>query len=109
MPNGAPTSPELWILAICAMRDQGIGESSARAFLGLCLKSWDEATVRAAVLSALGKADFKAYCKAILSGKPPRRPAPDPQASLLEPRVDPARAREAYAAHRERLFRAIKR
>lgn len=109
MPKPEPTSPELWQLAICAMQDQGIGEASARAFLGLCLKSWPEQTVREAVVASLGKVNFKAYCKAVLSSKPPRKLPPPAQSELDARPVDPVQARESYQAHRDQIMGMLKR
>jgi hypothetical protein len=109
MTPDAPTSPELWELAISAMRDQGIGELTARKFIGLCLKVWPEDTVRVAVTAALGKADFKSYCHACLNKNPKRRPVPSPQLSLLAEETDPARAKADYLANRDKVWSALKR
>ena len=106
------SSPELWRLAVCALQDEGIAEGTARSFLGLMLKTWEERYVRDAVLSAIGKANFRGAVRAHLIYRCPQRKAlPDPQAELLpkESQVDPAKAREAYQAHRERIMGALKR
>ena len=104
-----PSSPELWALAVAAMRDQGIGEQSARAFVGLCLKQWDERHVRQAVTCALGKADFKAYCRKVLERKPPKRQTVAQLELLADTKVDREAARASYAANRARLQAVLKR
>lgn len=95
--NGGPASSALWEMALAVLCEQGHKEPSARAFVGKCLKAWDEEYVREAVLAALGKTDSKAYMKAVLSKKPPKKPRPSVQAALIAEQEPPAAPEVARA------------
>ncbi len=70
--NGHDPSAELWANAIAILREQGVSQQSARSFIALQLRTWDEDTVAASFSAAVGKANAKAYVLKILEGKPKR-------------------------------------
>jgi hypothetical protein len=61
---------ELWANAVSMLRDQGLSEPSARSFIGLQCRSWDEDTVADAFSAAAGQANVRAYVSAVLKTKP---------------------------------------
>ena len=73
-----PTDPgrELWANAVQMLRDQGVSETSARSFIGLQCRTWDEDTVADAFSAAAGHANVKAYVLAVLKGRPKRGEKP---------------------------------
>ena len=79
--EGLPDSPpdagrELWANAVQMLRDQGVSESSARSFIGLQCRTWDDDTVAEAFSAAAGQANVKAYVLAVLKGKPKKGEKP---------------------------------
>ncbi|MCU0949535.1 MAG: YdaU family protein [Burkholderiaceae bacterium] len=67
---------ELWANAIAMLRDQGVSEGSARSFIGLQCRTWDDDTVAEAFSAAAGQANVKGYVLAVLKGKPKRSEQP---------------------------------
>jgi hypothetical protein len=79
--EGFPDPPpdpgrELWANAVQMLRDQGLSETSARSFIGLQCRTWDEDTVADAFSAAAGQANVKAYVLAVLKGKPKKGEKP---------------------------------
>jgi hypothetical protein len=78
-PNGGLVNTEIkqpdqepvgiWDLGMALLGEQGLKQTSARAFVGSLLKTWDEATVEDAFRAATGAADIKKYVRAVLNTK----------------------------------------
>lgn len=77
-PPDPPPDPgrELWANAVQMLRDQGVSETSARSFIGLQCRTWDDDTVADAFSAAAGQANVKAYVLAVLKGKPKKGEKP---------------------------------
>lgn len=58
---------EFWSLGLTVLCDQGMKETSARSFIGSCLKDWDKAAVEQAFRAAAGKEDAKSYVLGVLN------------------------------------------
>lgn len=67
---------EFWANAVALLRDQGLSEASARSFVGLQCRSWDDDTVADAFAAAAGQVNVRAYVAAILKTKPKKGEQP---------------------------------
>lgn len=65
-PDGGP----IWSEGLVVLTEQGLGEKTARAFLGMLCRQYDEAAIVEAVKSSVGKADAKSYILGVLKAKP---------------------------------------
>lgn len=65
-PSGGP----VWNESLAILNEQGISEKSARAFLGMLCRDWDEELVADAVRASVGKADATAYVRGVLRSHP---------------------------------------
>ncbi len=74
----SPASPgaELWANAISMLEAQGVSHASARSFVGLQCRSYDDDTVSEAFAAAAGAANVKAYVAKYLQGKPKKGEKP---------------------------------
>jgi hypothetical protein len=72
----AANAADLWDFGIETLKASGLGERTARAFIGSLCKSHDDDTVLDAMRAASGKADPKAFALAFLKDKPKRGMAP---------------------------------
>lgn len=68
----ADAGTALWELGVSVLKDQGVKEASARAFLGSILRDYEERHVESALRAAVGKANAKAYVVAVLKDLPKR-------------------------------------
>lgn len=60
----------IWSECLSVLRDQRFSEASARAFLGMLCRDYDEPVIVEAVKAAIGKADAKGYILGVLKTKP---------------------------------------
>lgn len=65
-PDGGP----VWRESLTILTEQGLGEKTARGFLGLLCRDYEEVEIVDAVKSAVGKADAKAYILGVLKTRP---------------------------------------
>ena len=65
-PNGGP----LWNESLSILTEQGLSEKSARAFLGMLCRDWEEEHIVDAVRASVGKADAIAYIRGVLRSLP---------------------------------------
>ena len=100
-------APETWALGVQALIDQGISEATARRFLGSLLRDYEEHIVLDAIYASLGRLDFRSYLRAVLRGKPKKRPLNGHSLPLMDQAIpaDPEKARAAIAAARGLLKR----
>lgn len=70
--DAADASDDLWDFGIEVLKGSGLGERTARSFIGSLCKSHDESVVLEAMRLAAGKADPKQYALGVLKDKPKR-------------------------------------
>lgn len=62
----------IWSESLTILRDQGLSEKTARSYLGLLCREYEEVEIVSAVKAAVGKADVKAYINGVLRTRPKR-------------------------------------
>ena len=67
-PDGGP----VWTECLTVLTEQKISEKTARSFLGLLCREYEEPDIIAAVKASVGKADACAYVRGVLKTKPKR-------------------------------------
>lgn len=60
----------VWTECLAVLRDQKVSEKSARSFLGLLCREYDEKEIVDAVKASIGKADAVAYIRGVLKTRP---------------------------------------
>lgn len=65
-PDGGP----VWRESLSVLLDGGVSEKSARAFLGMLCRDYDEREVVEAVKASIGKANLTAYIRGVLRSAP---------------------------------------
>jgi hypothetical protein len=75
-PKSPADAGPIWTECLSVLRDQRFSEASARAFLGMLCRDYEEPVIVGAVKAAIGKADAKGYILGVLKDKPKKGQAP---------------------------------
>lgn len=65
-PDGGP----VWNESLLILTEQGLSEKSARAFLGMLCRDWEEPQIVEAVRASVGKANATGYIRGVLKNYP---------------------------------------
>ena len=76
-PDPPDPAAELWANAVAMLRAQGVSEQSARSFIGLQCRNYDDDTVAEAFSAAAGAANVKSFVLKVLEGKPKKGEKPE--------------------------------